>query len=102
MKKIFCKKHKTICHPGGFTDGRRVNECEPSPVSEQIEHTKTECLYVKLCEREVNPRQFISGAYQSGDYTPCRSDSEHTQSSQTNKVGWDIADLRTDGVLQVR
>ena len=62
MKKIFCKKHKTICHPGGFTDGRRVNECEPSPVSEQIEHTKT---------------------YQSGDYTPCRSDSEHTLSSQT-------------------
>ena len=30
------------------------------------------------------------------------SDSEHTQSSQTNNVGWDIADLRTDGVLQVR
>ena len=47
---------------GGFTDGRRVNESEPSPVSEQIEHTKTECLYAKLCEREVNPRQLISGA----------------------------------------
>ena len=74
MKKIFCKKHKTICHPGGFTDGRRVNECEPSPVSEQIEHTKTECLY-------------ISGAYQSGDYTPSRSDSEHTQSLQTCNNG---------------
>ena len=72
MKKIFCKKHKTICHPGGFTlcrenvtkchifeRWRRVNECEPSPVSEQIEHTKTECLYAKLCERKVNPRQRI-------------------------------------------
>ena len=50
------------CHPGGFLDGRRVNESEPSPVSEQIEHTKTECLYAKPCERERNPRQFISGS----------------------------------------
>ena len=56
------KPEGSYCHPGGFTDGRRVNECEPSPVSEQIEHTKTECLYAKLCEREVNPRQLISGA----------------------------------------
>ena len=39
-----------------------MNESEPSPVSEQIEHTKTECLYAKLCEREGNPRQFISGS----------------------------------------
>ena len=70
--------NKTSCHPGGFTDGRRVNECEPSPVSEQIEHTKTECLYAKLCEREVNPRQFISGSYQSCDSTHSRSNSEHT------------------------
>ena len=53
-----------MCHPGGFLDGRRVNESEPSPVSEQIEHTKTECLYAKLCEREGNPRQLVSGSYQ--------------------------------------
>ena len=77
MKKIFCKKHKTICHPGGFTlcrenvtkchifeRWRRVNESEPSPVSEQIEHTKTESLYAKLCEREGNPRQLVSGSEQ--------------------------------------
>ena len=69
-------------HPGGFTDGRRVNESEPSPVSEQIEHTKTESLYAKLCEREVNPRQLVSGSYQSGDYTLSRSDSEHTACKQ--------------------
>ena len=60
-----------------------MNECEPSPVSEQIEQTKTECLYAKLCEREVNPRQFISGSYQSCDSTHSRSNSEHT--SQTAK-----------------
>ena len=60
-----------------------MNECEPSPVSEQIEHTKTECLYAKLCKREVNPRQFISGSYQSCDSTHSRSNSEHT--SQTAK-----------------
>ena len=94
MKKIFCKKHKTICHPGGFTlcrenvtkchifeRWRRVNECEPSPVSEQIEHTKTECLYAKLCEREVNPRQFISGSYQPLNYTPGLSDSSRIVNS---------------------
>ena len=63
MKKYTCQKsNKITCHTGGFPDGRRVNESEPSPVSEQIEHTKTECLYAKLCEREGNPRQFISGS----------------------------------------
>ena len=66
------ESNKINCHPGGFTDGRRVNESEPSPVSEQIEHTKTESLYAKLCEREVNPRQLVSGSYQSGDSTPSR------------------------------
>ena len=87
MKKIFCKKHKTICHPGGFTDGRRVNECEPSPVSEQIEHTKTECLYAKLCEREGNPRQLVSGSYQTGDSTHDWSDSEPTRLVNNSPVG---------------
>ena len=66
-----------ICHPGGFPlcrenvtkchifeRWRRVNGSEPSPGSEQIEHTKTECLYAKLCEREGNPRQLVSGSYQ--------------------------------------
>ena len=43
-----------------------------------------------------------SGSYQPLDITQNWSDSEHTQSLQTNNVGWDIADLRTDGVLQVR
>ena len=98
MKKIFCKKHKTICHPGGFTlcrenvtkchifeRWRRVNESEPSPVSEQIEHTKTESLYAKLCEREGNPRQLVSGSYQLDSLASDLSDSEHTQSSQSRK-----------------
>ena len=58
-----------------------MNGSEPSPGSEQIEHTKTECLYAKLCEREGNPRQLVSGSYQLGDSTPDWSDSEHTQSS---------------------
>ena len=40
-----------------------MNGSEPSPGSEQIEHTKTECLYAKLCEREGNPRQLVSGSY---------------------------------------
>ena len=75
------------CHPGGFLDGRRVNESEPSPRSEQIEHTKTECLYAKLCEREGNPRQLVSGSYQPSDSTPDWSDSEHTQSSQDRNYG---------------
>ena len=58
-------------HPGGFQDGRRVNGSEPSPGSEQIEHTKTECLYAKLCEREGNPRQLVSGSYQKN--TPSKN-----------------------------
>ena len=88
MKKYTCQKNnKNTCHPGGFLDGRRVNESEPSPVSEQIEHTKTECLYAKLCEREGNPRQLVSGSYQLGDSTPSWSDSEHTKSSQERKDG---------------
>ena len=86
-----CFKTTTKCHPGGFTlcrenvtkchifeRWRRVKESEPSPGSEQIEHTKTESLYAKLCEREVNPRQLVSGSYQPGDSTHDRSDSEHT------------------------
>ena len=75
------------CHPGGFPDGRRVNESEPSPGSEQIEHTKTECPYAKLCEREGNPRQLVSGSYKPSDSTPDWSDSEHTQSSQDRNYG---------------
>ena len=54
-----------------------MNGSEPSPGSEQIEHTKTECLYAKLCEREGNPRQLVSGSYQPSDSTPDWSDSEH-------------------------
>ena len=60
---------------------RRKPKSEPSPGSEQIEHTKTECLYAKLCEREGNPRQLVSGSYHPSDSTPDWSDSEHTQSS---------------------
>ena len=81
-----CFKTTTKCHPGGFTDGRRVKESEPSPGSEQIEHTKTESLYAKLCEREVNPRQLVSGSYQPGDSTHDRSDSEHTRLIKESNV----------------
>ncbi len=77
--------NKINCHPGGFPDGRRVNESEPSPRSEQIEHTKTECPYAKLCEREGNPRQLVSGSYQLDSLASDLSDSEHTQSSQSRK-----------------
>ena len=79
--------NKINCHPGGFLDGRRVNGSEPSPGSEQIEHTKTECPYAKLCEREGNPRQLVSGSYKPSDSTPDWSDSEHTQSSQDRNYG---------------
>ena len=81
--------NKINCHPGGFPDGRRVNESEPSPGSEQIEHTKTECLYAKLCEREGNPRQIISSSnLPENDARQERcSDSEHTQSSQDRNYG---------------
>ena len=58
-----------------------MNGSEPSPGSEQIEHTKTECLYAKLCEREGNPRQLVSGSYQPSDSTLDWSDSDPTQSS---------------------
>ena len=77
------------CHPGGFPDGRRVNGSEPSPGSEQIEHTKTECPYAKLCEREGNPRQIISSSnLPENDARQERlSDSEHTKSSQDGNYG---------------
>ena len=65
--------NKISCHPGGFPlcrenvtkchifeRWRRVNGSEPSPGSEQIEHTKTECPYAKLCEREGNMRNSVS------------------------------------------
>ena len=71
--------NKISCHPGGFLDGRRVNGSEPSPGSEQIEHTKTECPYAKLCERDV------SGSYQLDSLASDLSDSEHTKSSQDGK-----------------
>ena len=79
--------NKINCHPGGFPDGRRVNGSEPSPGSEQIEHTKTECPYAKLCKREGNPRQIISSSnLPENDARQERwSDSEHTQSSQSRK-----------------
>ena len=73
--------NKINCHPGGFPDGRRVNGSEPSPGSEQIEHTKTECPYAKLCEREGNPRQLVSGSYQLDSLASDLSDSEQTKSS---------------------
>ena len=79
--------NKINCHPGGFPDGRRVNESEPSPGSEQIEHTKTECPYAKLCEREGNPRQLVSGSYRLDSLASDLSDSEHTQSSQDRNYG---------------
>ena len=74
-----CRENVTKCHI--FERWRRVNGSEPSPGSEQIEHTKTECLYAKLCEREGNPRQLVSGSYQPGDSTADWSDSEHTRLS---------------------
>ena len=74
-----CRENVTKCHI--FERWRRVNESEPSQGSEQIEHTKTECLYAKLCEREGNPRQLVSGSYQPGDSTADWSDSEHTRLS---------------------
>ena len=86
-KQFLNESNKVNCHPGGFTDGRRVNGSEPSPGSEQIEHTKTECLYAKLCEREGNPRQLVSGSYQPGDSTPDLSDSEHTRLVNNSPVG---------------
>ena len=79
------KPEGSYCHPGGFTDGRRVNESEPSPVSEQIEHTKTECLYAKLCEREVNPRQLISGAEHTS-----QNAKELLEEGNNNKIHYDI------------
>ena len=79
--------NKINCHPGGFPDGRRVNGSEPSPGSEQIEHTKTECPYAKLCEREGNPRQLVSGSYRLDSLASDLSDSEHTQSSQDRNYG---------------
>ena len=74
-----CRENVTKCHI--FERWRRVNGSEPSPGSEQIEHTKTECLYAKLCEREGNPRQLVSGSYQPSDSIPDWSDSEHTRLS---------------------
>ena len=93
MKKYSRQKNNKInCHPGGFPlcrenvtkchifeRWRRVNESEPSPVSEQIEHTKTECLYAKLCEREGNPRQLVSGSCRLDFSAADWSDSEHTK-----------------------
>ena len=57
---------------------------------------------MKKIFRKNKKNNLLKHSYRPCDFTQNWSDSEHTQSSQTNNVGWDIADLRTDGVLQVR
>ncbi len=106
MKKYTCQKsNKITCHPGGFPlcrenvtkchifeRWRRVNESEPSPVSEQIEHTKTECLYAKLCEREGNPRQLVSGScrldFSAADWSDSDTQMLCRYAQPTNCIGF--------------